>query len=377
MINDIKIQKIIDKGSFSLVYKCKIKNKNFALKYIKNSKSSVNNLMELFILKNLNCNYLMNSEFITIDLSNNIYIIQNIAKCNLNTYIKNSKNFNTENVKKILFDVSSAILFLHNLNICHCDIKPSNILIFYNFKNKIEAKLTDFGLSRILFNFDKNINIKNLYTKNYRPIDNFLSLKSDIWALGCVFYESTQNKKLFNSIFTPNNFLNSIFDNCNHDISILLSNMLNNNIETRYSIYDVLKHDYFKNLHNNKPFIPTIEDLNVFENCLFFNKYINTNTKIIDSISLKLKNSLFNFNEIDNSILELTNDENIIKFSFNIYYHCSNKNTNFDIIKFIPNFKTCIIVAFKIIKNFIPFKLNFYDINSELELIKILNYNFF
>lgn len=51
--------------------------------------------------------------------------------------------------RRVLGDVSSAITYLHSINIVHRDIKPENILVHFDGKTLIgHAKVSDFGSSR-------------------------------------------------------------------------------------------------------------------------------------------------------------------------------------------------------------------------------------
>lgn len=62
---------------------------------------------------------------------------------------------------KILSDVASALIFCHENNIIHADIKPLNILVAVNIKDKLrsfQCKLFDFGCSLLLNQRKFNLN---------------------------------------------------------------------------------------------------------------------------------------------------------------------------------------------------------------------------
>lgn len=99
--------------------------------------------------------------------------------------------FSEEELITFFYQVSLALLALHQQKIAHCDIKPENILIF----NGRIAKLADFGLCRYLH---KPIKCPPLGTPLYVSTEMFeamlndhdviLELSSDLWSLGMTFY---------------------------------------------------------------------------------------------------------------------------------------------------------------------------------------------
>ena len=90
-----------------------------------------------------------------------------------------------------MFQITSAINFMHSNYIIHRDIKPSNCLIDYNGKT---AKVTDFGLSRVI-NDERNIEYSwPIGTTEYCAPELLLNSKNynyaiDIWGLGITFAE--------------------------------------------------------------------------------------------------------------------------------------------------------------------------------------------
>jgi NIMA (never in mitosis gene a)-related kinase len=85
---------------------------------------------------------------------------------------------------------------LHDLKICHRDIKSANIFI----NNKGEIKLGDFNVSKVA---KKGM----LYTQTGTPYyaspevwrDRPYDYKSDLWSIGCVLYEMIMLRPPFKS----------------------------------------------------------------------------------------------------------------------------------------------------------------------------------
>ena len=89
---------------------------------------------------------------------------------------------------KIIFkELISGLKYLYELNICHRDLKPQNILLDENYT----IKISDFGLARL--NNENNLMDticgSPIYMApeimKYNKYDN----KADIWSLGIIFYE--------------------------------------------------------------------------------------------------------------------------------------------------------------------------------------------
>ena len=67
-------------------------------------------------------------------------------KFDLETLLSQSINFSEDHVKKIIYNILSALNFIHSANILHRDLKPSNILLDEN----CDVRICDFGLSRTM-----------------------------------------------------------------------------------------------------------------------------------------------------------------------------------------------------------------------------------
>lgn len=117
----------------------------------------------------------------------------------LEKYVKETCNGATfESDRELLLQITKGLAHLHQLEIVHRDIKPTNILIFFDEtaeNSKPLAKLADFGISKIL-ETDKvdftNTNVANPNgTRGWMPPEVFkekrFDFTVDVWALGCIF----------------------------------------------------------------------------------------------------------------------------------------------------------------------------------------------
>jgi serine/threonine protein kinase len=87
--------------------------------------------------------------------------------------------------------------YLHQNKVFHRDLKPHNILI----SHAGTVKIADFGLSRVVGMYLETMS-KEIETLWYRAPELLLgttkyNLAVDVWSLGCIFYEITEFKVLF------------------------------------------------------------------------------------------------------------------------------------------------------------------------------------
>jgi len=155
---------------------------------------------EIEILKELNHPNIV-KYYKTLEREQKLYIIMEyFDNGDLETYInakKEQNNIMKEDIWNFFYQCISGLMYLHSKGIIHRDLKPKNI--FMN-KNKI-FKIGDFGVSALI---EDNNNFKNIHiNKNTKfekneyshPVKNEFDKSTDIYSLGCIFYELSHLKK--------------------------------------------------------------------------------------------------------------------------------------------------------------------------------------
>ena len=106
----------------------------------------------------------------------------------LQTYKDRSETIPEPQILSWLAQMSLALNYLHGKHILHRDIKPSNVYL----TAEGTIRVGDFGIAKVLENtadlahtLTGTINYMSPEALDSQPY----SMKSDVWALGCVLYE--------------------------------------------------------------------------------------------------------------------------------------------------------------------------------------------
>jgi serine/threonine protein kinase len=264
-----KLGKLIGKGSDGVVYEL-IENSvsDKVIKFIQGDIFGIKNYIEYFIFSQLDEKYITKCYKIELNEDGLIKLIFKKADMDLKDYIQKNK-LKERDKKKIMKKLLEGLEYLQSFNIIHGDIKPSNILVFPDE----DIKYADFNLSSIYLK-DEELN-KKLYTITYRPpeiLQNKATLKSDIYALGCTFFEIYYGCEYFNYSKAKKfyHIKNSSETKEENDVfNDLIKNMIHPDEKLRFSIEKIKKHEYFsKEIFPLKFNKKTILEKNQFINIL-------------------------------------------------------------------------------------------------------------
>lgn len=100
-------------------------------------------------------------------------------------------------IKLYMYQLARALTYLHEVGICHRDIKPQNLLIDPNTQ---QLKLCDFGSAKRLIKGESNV--AYICSRYYRAPELIFgateyTTQIDVWSLGCVFAELLLGRPLF------------------------------------------------------------------------------------------------------------------------------------------------------------------------------------
>lgn len=93
---------------------------------------------------------------------------------------------------KLIYDISSALAYLHAERLCHGDVKPSNIL-----RNGVNFLLADFGSC---FEVKTGSPANDLSSYLFSAPEVIKTEKSDIWSLGATVFNLVMGSQVLNGL---------------------------------------------------------------------------------------------------------------------------------------------------------------------------------
>jgi len=104
-------------------------------------------------------------------------------------YAAKGRAYNEKLAANVLKQVLSALAFMHSHNICHCDLKPSNIM--FSTKNRVaQVKVIDFGFAQRLPKWKKYLHRRcgTIYYLAPEVVAGSYNKQADLWSTGVIMF---------------------------------------------------------------------------------------------------------------------------------------------------------------------------------------------
>eukprot|EP00299_Pterocystis_sp_00344_P015517 c7756_g1_i1.p1 GENE.c7756_g1_i1~~c7756_g1_i1.p1 ORF type:complete len:888 (+),score=276.05 c7756_g1_i1:78-2666(+) len=285
MINEYRVLREIGRGTYGLVYQCakhvvgdeivnvdeRVEQRHYAVKVVKKSvlmkrrqfskKVSQENVLvtdrelgEVVIMKKLNHPNIVRLFEVIDDPEEDelILVMEYVDGGDVMTYLR-AGPMDEDLAFRLFRQMLCAVNYMHSINVLHCDIKPANIIVT---KERGEAKLCDFGVSRAAISHDKSYLSRG--TPAFMAPELLTSRNPtftpavDVWGLGaCLFMFVTGHPPFsaFSSTQLAAKIRNSPVEfppNVDVDVQLkdLIVRMLHKRPNKRISLRDVMTHPW-------------------------------------------------------------------------------------------------------------------------------------
>ncbi|XP_054288552.1 death-associated protein kinase 3-like [Macrosteles quadrilineatus] len=159
-------------------------------------------------------------------------------------------------VVRLMRQILDGLVYLHDINVAHLDIKPQNLVLTGEFPD-CEVKLCDFGISRYL---SQGADVREILgtpdyvapeVLNYEPI----SLATDMWSVGVLVYVLLTGCSPFGGDDKQETFLNiaqcrldfpdDLFEDISEDAKDFMQKLMVKNPSNRLTAKKCLQHPWF------------------------------------------------------------------------------------------------------------------------------------
>ncbi|XP_042324670.1 serine/threonine-protein kinase DCLK2 isoform X5 [Sceloporus undulatus] len=261
ILEKYKVGKVIGDGNFAVVKECieRSTGKEFALKIIDKGKCCGKEHLienEVSILRRVkHPNIIMLIE--EMDTATELCLVMELVKGgDLFDAITSSTKYTERDGSAMVYNLASALKYLHGLSIVHRDIKPENLLVCEYPDGTKSLKLGDFGLATVVEGPLYTVCGTPTYVAPEIIAETGYGLKVDIWAAGVITYillcgfppfrsENNVQEDLFDQILVGKlEFPSPYWDNITDSAKELISLMLQVNVEARYTAAQILNHPW-------------------------------------------------------------------------------------------------------------------------------------
>ncbi|KAM3875038.1 serine/threonine-protein kinase DCLK1-like isoform 1-T1 [Diretmus argenteus] len=256
-----RVGRTLGDGNFAVVRECveRSTGREYALKIINKGKCRGKDHMiqnEVSILRRVkHPNIVLLIE--EMDTYSELYLVMELVKGgDLFDAITSSNKYTERDASCMLFNLASAIKYLHSLNIVHRDIKPENLLVYEHQDGSRSLKLGDFGLATLFNGPLYAVCGTPTYVAPEIIAETGYGLKVDIWAAGVITYillcgvppfrgSGLDQEAVFDQILLGQvEFPSPYWDNVSDTAKELITAMLQVEAERRHTALQVLEHPW-------------------------------------------------------------------------------------------------------------------------------------
>ncbi|CAJ1085764.1 serine/threonine-protein kinase DCLK2-like [Xyrichtys novacula] len=256
-----KVGKVIGDGNFAVVKECveRSTGQEYALKIIDKARCCGKEHLienEVAVLRRVRHPSII--QLIEVDETpSQLFLVMELVKGgDLFDAITSSTKYSERDASAMVFNLAGAIKYLHRMNIVHRDIKPENLLVCEYPDGTKSLKLGDFGLATVVEGPLYTVCGTPTYVAPEIIAETGYGLKVDIWAAGVITYillcgfppfrsENNVQEELFDQILRGKlEFPSPDWDTISLPAKMLISQMLQVNVDTRFTAEEVLSHPW-------------------------------------------------------------------------------------------------------------------------------------
>ncbi|KAF6735259.1 Serine/threonine-protein kinase DCLK2 [Oryzias melastigma] len=256
-----KVGKVIGDGNFAVVKECveRATGQEFALKIIDKARCCGKEHLienEVAVLRRVRHPSII--QLIEVDETpTQLFLVMELVKGgDLFDAITSSTKYSERDASAMVYNLAGAIKYLHRMNIVHRDIKPENLLVCEYPDGTKSLKLGDFGLATVVEGPLFTVCGTPTYVAPEIIAETGYGLKVDIWAAGVITYillcgfppfrsENNVQEELFDQILRGKlEFPSPDWDTISLPAKMLISQMLQVNVDARFTAEEVLSHPW-------------------------------------------------------------------------------------------------------------------------------------
>ncbi|XP_061566303.1 serine/threonine-protein kinase DCLK2-like [Cololabis saira] len=262
VINDkYKVGKVIGDGNFAVVKECveRSSGQEFALKIIDKARCCGKEHLienEVSVLRRVRHPSII--QLVEVDETpSQLFLVMELVKGgDLFDAITSSTKYSERDASAMVFNLAGAVQYLHQRKIVHRDIKPENLLVCEYPDGTKSLKLGDFGLATVVDGPLFTVCGTPTYVAPEIIAETGYGLKVDIWAAGVITYillcgfppfrsENNVQEELFDQILRGKlEFPSPDWDAVSLPAKMLISQMLQVNVDARFTAEEVLSHPW-------------------------------------------------------------------------------------------------------------------------------------